>query len=65
MEREEMENHGRLLRNDGGCCASGCFAMKEIWTKDEAEYHGDSVNFDKLWSYPSLKEASPAGVDGR
>jgi alkanesulfonate monooxygenase SsuD/methylene tetrahydromethanopterin reductase-like flavin-dependent oxidoreductase (luciferase family) len=26
--------------------------MKEIWTKDEAEFHGDFVNFDKIWSYP-------------
>jgi len=26
--------------------------MKEIWTKEEAEFHGEFVNFDKLWSYP-------------
>jgi alkanesulfonate monooxygenase SsuD/methylene tetrahydromethanopterin reductase-like flavin-dependent oxidoreductase (luciferase family) len=26
--------------------------MKEIWTKDEAEFHGEFVNFDKIWSYP-------------
>ncbi len=27
-------------------------AMKEIWTKDEAEYHGEFVDFDKIWSFP-------------
>ena len=27
-------------------------AMKEIWTKDEAEYHGKLVNFDPIWSWP-------------
>jgi alkanesulfonate monooxygenase SsuD/methylene tetrahydromethanopterin reductase-like flavin-dependent oxidoreductase (luciferase family) len=27
-------------------------AMKEIWTKDEAEFHGEFVNFDPIWSYP-------------
>ena len=27
-------------------------AMKEIWTKDEAEYHGEFVNFDPIWSWP-------------
>src|SRR5205823_6731390 len=27
-------------------------AMKEIWTKEEAEFHGQYVHFDKLWSYP-------------
>jgi len=26
--------------------------MKEIWTKDEAEYHGEFVNFDPVWSWP-------------
>jgi len=26
--------------------------MKEIWTKEEAEFHGEFVNFDKIWSYP-------------
>ena len=50
--REEMENHGtnpttrwRLLREQ-------ILAMKEIWTKDEAEYHGEFVNFDPIWSWP-------------
>jgi alkanesulfonate monooxygenase SsuD/methylene tetrahydromethanopterin reductase-like flavin-dependent oxidoreductase (luciferase family) len=27
-------------------------AMKEIWTKDEAEFHGEFVNFDPIWSFP-------------
>jgi alkanesulfonate monooxygenase SsuD/methylene tetrahydromethanopterin reductase-like flavin-dependent oxidoreductase (luciferase family) len=27
-------------------------AMKEIWTKDEPEFHGEFVNFDPIWSYP-------------
>jgi alkanesulfonate monooxygenase SsuD/methylene tetrahydromethanopterin reductase-like flavin-dependent oxidoreductase (luciferase family) len=27
-------------------------AMKAIWTQDEAELHGEQVNFDKLWSWP-------------
>jgi alkanesulfonate monooxygenase SsuD/methylene tetrahydromethanopterin reductase-like flavin-dependent oxidoreductase (luciferase family) len=26
--------------------------MKEIWTKREAEFHGEFVNFDKIWSEP-------------
>ena len=26
--------------------------MKEIWTADEAEYHGRYVDFDKMWAYP-------------
>jgi alkanesulfonate monooxygenase SsuD/methylene tetrahydromethanopterin reductase-like flavin-dependent oxidoreductase (luciferase family) len=27
-------------------------AMKEIWTKEEAEFHGEFVRFDKIWSHP-------------
>jgi len=27
-------------------------AMKQIWTQDEAEYHGKHVNFDPIWSWP-------------
>ena len=26
--------------------------MKEIWTKDEAEFHGEYVDFDPLWCWP-------------
>jgi alkanesulfonate monooxygenase SsuD/methylene tetrahydromethanopterin reductase-like flavin-dependent oxidoreductase (luciferase family) len=26
--------------------------MKEIWTKDEAQFHGEFVNFDAIWSLP-------------
>jgi len=27
-------------------------AMKAIWTEDEASYHGEHVNFDRIWSWP-------------
>ena len=27
-------------------------AMKAIWTNDEAEYHGEHVDFDPIWSWP-------------
>jgi alkanesulfonate monooxygenase SsuD/methylene tetrahydromethanopterin reductase-like flavin-dependent oxidoreductase (luciferase family) len=26
--------------------------MKESWTKDAAEYHGQHVSFDPIWSWP-------------
>ena len=26
--------------------------MKEIWTQEEPKYHGEFVNFDKMWAYP-------------
>jgi alkanesulfonate monooxygenase SsuD/methylene tetrahydromethanopterin reductase-like flavin-dependent oxidoreductase (luciferase family) len=27
-------------------------AMREIWTNDEAEYHGRFVDFDPIWAWP-------------
>ena len=47
-----MKSHGvdpttrrRLVREK-------VLAMKELWTKGEAEFHGEFVNFEKSWSWP-------------
>ena len=49
---EEMENHGTNFKKRWRLLRERILAMKEIWTKDEAEFHGEFVNFDKIWSYP-------------
>ena len=49
---EEMENHGTDPRRRFGLMRERIEAMKEIWTQDEAEYHGHYVNFDPIWSWP-------------
>jgi probable F420-dependent oxidoreductase len=49
---EEMANHGTDFKKRWTILRERILAMKEIWTKDEAEFHGEFVNFDKLWSYP-------------
>jgi probable F420-dependent oxidoreductase len=49
---EEMENHGTNFKTRWRLLRERVLAMKEIWTKDEAEYHGEFVNFDPLWSFP-------------
>jgi|SRR5262245_7538915 len=49
---EEMENHGTDFSQRWKVLRERIAAMKEIWTNDEAEYHGKFVNFDKVWSYP-------------
>ena len=50
--REEMENHGANFKNRWAIVREKVQAMRAIWTEDEAEFHGDHVNFDPLWSYP-------------
>ncbi|HEV8675798.1 MAG TPA: LLM class F420-dependent oxidoreductase [Methylomirabilota bacterium] len=49
---EEMENHGTVFKTRFRLMRERVLAMKEIWTKDEAEFHGEFVNFDRIWSYP-------------
>ena len=40
-------------------------AMKEIWTKREAEFHGEFVNFDKIWADPKpLQKPHPPIIVG-
>ena len=49
---EEMENHGTQFTTRFKKMSEQILAMKEIWNKDEAEFHGQFVNFDKIWSWP-------------
>ena len=49
---EEMENHGTVYKTRWRLLRERVLAMKEIWTKEEAEFHGEFVNFEKIWAYP-------------
>jgi probable F420-dependent oxidoreductase len=50
--REEMANHGTDPRRRMAVLRERVEAMKEIWTKDEASYAGEHVNFERIWSWP-------------
>ncbi len=50
--REEMSNHGTDPRTRMRLMHERVDAMKAIWTQDEATYHGEFVNFDRIWSWP-------------
>ena len=50
--REEMRNHGTDYETRWKLMRERVEAMKAIWTEDEAEYHGDLVDFDPLYSWP-------------
>jgi len=49
---EEMANHQTDYKQRWRVLRERTLAMKEIWTKDEAEFHGEFVNFDPIWSFP-------------
>lgn len=49
---EEMEHHGTTFKTRWKKMGEQVAALKKIWTEEEAEFHGEFVNFDKLWSWP-------------
>ena len=49
---EEMEDHGTDPKTRFKRLREQVLAMKEIWTKDVAEYHGQFVNLDPFWAWP-------------
>jgi probable F420-dependent oxidoreductase len=49
---EEMENHGTDFKTRFKRMCDYVQAMKAIWTETEAEYHGEFIDFDPIWSYP-------------
>ncbi len=49
---DEMENHGAHYGTRFKQMREHVLAMKELWTRDEASFHGEFVNFDPVWSWP-------------
>jgi probable F420-dependent oxidoreductase len=49
---EEMENHGTAFKSRWKLLRERTEAMKELWTKEQASYHGEFVNFDPVWCWP-------------
>ncbi|GLZ47318.1 LLM class F420-dependent oxidoreductase [Actinomycetospora sp. NBRC 106375] len=50
--REEMAHHGANPKTRMRLMAEQVKAMKELWTQDEAEFHGEFVDFDRSWAWP-------------
>src|SRR5690606_19482796 len=50
--REEMRNHGTDPRTRMRLLRERVLAVKELWTEDEAEFHGEFVAFDPVYLYP-------------
>jgi probable F420-dependent oxidoreductase len=64
--REEIANHGVDPRVRGRVMDERLLAMIEIWTKDEAEFHGKYVDFDPIYSWPKpvSKPHTPVYIGG-
>ena len=64
--QDEMENHGTVFETRFQRVRESIEAMKEIWAKSEAAYHGDIVRFDPIiaWPKPVQKPYPPIIVGG-
>ncbi len=49
---EEMENHGIDVRTRRALVREKMLAMQELWSRDEAEFHGEFVDFEASWMWP-------------
>jgi probable F420-dependent oxidoreductase len=58
--REEAEHHGVDWPTRFKRLEEQIEALKLIWTEEEAEYHGQFVDFDPIWSWPKpVQEPHP------
>lgn len=49
---QEIANHGVEYSKRWRVMRERVQAMKVLWTHDEAEFHGDFVDFDPVWQWP-------------
>ncbi|MER5553120.1 LLM class F420-dependent oxidoreductase [Streptomyces sp. NPDC002793] len=63
---EEMANHGGDPARRGAIASEHILAMKEIWHRDKAEFHGEFVNFDPIysWTKPVQRPHPPVCIGG-
>jgi probable F420-dependent oxidoreductase len=63
---DETVNHGVEPEDRWRVLRERVLAMKEIWTRDRAEFHGRFVNFDPIyqWPKPVQKPHPPVLIGG-
>jgi probable F420-dependent oxidoreductase len=62
---EEMENHGTDFKTRFKKMKEQVLALREIWTNDAAEFHGEFVRFDPIWCHPKpLQRPGPPVILG-
>jgi probable F420-dependent oxidoreductase len=63
--QDEMENHGTAFTSRHKLARERVEAMKAIWTQENAEYHGEFVNFGPMIARPKpVKKPHPPVIVG-
>jgi probable F420-dependent oxidoreductase len=64
-DEPELRNHGVEPASRWRVMREKALALKAIWSSDEAEFHGDFVDFDPIWLWPKpLQQPHPPLVIG-
>jgi probable F420-dependent oxidoreductase len=50
--KEELHHHGVQFTERRAVMRERILAMKELWANDEAEFHGEHVDFSSSWQWP-------------
>ncbi|MCA9512311.1 MAG: LLM class F420-dependent oxidoreductase [Myxococcota bacterium] len=62
---EEMENHGIDVKRRRELVREKMLAMRELWTKEVAAYHGDLVRFEPSYAWPKpVQQPGPRTLIG-
>ena len=63
--QDEMEDHGTVYATRFKKMREQIEAMREIWTKSKPEYHGETVNFPPMMTWPKpVQSPLPVIVGG-
>jgi len=55
--REAIENHGSSFKHRWSVVRERALAIRTLWNNDPAEFHGEYVDFDPVWSHPKPIQA--------
>jgi probable F420-dependent oxidoreductase len=61
---DEMADHAVDYRTRRAKAREHVLAMQALWTRDEAEFHGDHVDFGPCWSWPKPEVPVPVIIGG-
>jgi probable F420-dependent oxidoreductase len=57
---EEMRNHGTDPASRFAVMRERALAVRTIWTEEEASFHGEHVDFERIWCWPKpVQEPHP------
>ena len=61
---DEIEHHGVAFAERRSVAREHLLAMKALWHDDEAEFHGEHVDFSPSWSWPKPEVPVPVLLGG-